>query len=354
MSYVETDYEGALIELFRDTLGYRYVYGPDVTRDYSDPLYKEELEAGLARVNPSLPQAALDEALIKLRNLEAGSPVKKNEQFMEYLQNGISVNYFDRSGRSENDSGQRSALVSLVDYKNVERNSFVIGNQWTVFENSEKRPDMVVFLNGLPVVVIELKSPSREETDASEGYSQLRNYMHQIPSLFFYNAFLAISDQAISKAGTITAGEDRFMEWKTKDGSYENTQYAQFDTFFEGIFAKARLLDIIRNFICFSGEKKILGAYHQYFAVKKAIESTVMATDRDGRGGVFGRGSSARVHQPLPGRRILRGVGPAPAWLPPEHSHPFARNTAPADSLRLLPPGDSGPRPEEPLCRGAL
>ncbi|MCK9316683.1 MAG: type I restriction endonuclease, partial [Verrucomicrobia bacterium] len=194
MSYVETDYEGALIELFRDTLGYRYVYGPDVTRDYSDPLYKEELEAGLARVNPSLPPAALDEALIKLRNLEAGSPVKKNEQFMEYLQNGISVNYFDRSGRSENDSGQRSALVSLVDYKNVERNSFVIGNQWTVFENSEKRPDMVVFLNGLPVVVIELKSPSREETDASEGYSQLRNYMHQIPSLFFYNAFLAISD----------------------------------------------------------------------------------------------------------------------------------------------------------------
>lgn len=133
MSYVETDYEGALIELFRDTLGYRYVYGPDVTRDYSDPLYKEELEAGLARVNPSLPQAALDEALIKLRNLEAGLPVKKNEQFMEYLQNGISVNYFDRQERSENDSGQRAALVSLVDYKNVERNSFVIGNQWTVF-----------------------------------------------------------------------------------------------------------------------------------------------------------------------------------------------------------------------------
>lgn len=287
MSYVETDYEEALIELFRDTLGYRYVYGPDVTRDYSDPLYKEELEAGLAWVNPSLPPAALDEALIKLRNLEAGSPVKKNEQFMEYLQNGISVNYYDEQGRSENDSGQCSALVSLVDYKNVERNRFVISNQWTVFENSEKRPDMVVFLNGLPVVVIELKSPSREETDASEGYSQLRNYMHQIPSLFFYNAFLAISDQAISKAGTITAGEDRFMEWKTKDGSYENTQYAQFDTFFEGIFAKARLLDIIRNFICFSDEKKILGAYHQYFAVKKAVESTVTATGRDGKGGVF-------------------------------------------------------------------
>jgi len=146
-------------------------------------------------------------------------------------------------------------------------------------------------MNGLPVAVFELKSPSREETDASEAYLQLRNYMYDIPSLFIYNAILVMSDQLTSKAGTITSGEDRFMEWKTTDGNYENTQYAQFDTFFEGIFQKERLLDIIKNFICFSDdgtkEFKILAGYHQYFAVKKAIESTKKATVTDGKGGVF-------------------------------------------------------------------
>ena len=178
-----------------------------------------------------------------------------------------------------------------MDYKNPENNSFVVANQWTFIEHSNKRPDLILFLNGLPVVLMELKSPSREETDASEAYRQLRNYMQEIPSMFIYNAVCVMSDQLISKAGTITSGEDRFMEWKTKDGNYENTQYAQFDTFFEGIFQKERLLDIIKNFICFSNEGinsyKILAGYHQYFAVKKAIESTKHATITDGKGGVF-------------------------------------------------------------------
>lgn len=288
MTYNEASYENAVIEVFRDTLGYEYVYGPDVTRDYGEPLYTEELEAALERLNPTLPQAALDEALRKLRLDTGGSLFQKNERFMEYLQNGISVNYFDRRGRSENDSGQRSALVSLVDYRNARKNSFILGSQWMFDEGSgRRRPDMVVFLNGLPVVVIELKSPSRENTDASEGYQQLRHYQRSIPSLFIYNAFLVISDQACNKAGTITAGEDRFMEWKSKDGSYEKTQYAQFDTFFEGMFEPERLLDIIRNFICFSGESKILAGYHQYFAVRKAIESTRQAVASGGRAGVF-------------------------------------------------------------------
>ena len=149
----------------------------------------------------------------------------------------------------------------------------------------------ILFLNGLPVVLVELKSPSREETDASEAYRQLRNYMIEIPSMFVYNAICVMSDQLTSKAGTITSGEDRFMEWKTKDGNYENTQYARFDTFFEGMFQKERLLDIIKNFICFSNEGinsfKILAGYHQYFAVRKAIESTKHATVTDGKGGVF-------------------------------------------------------------------
>ena len=280
MAYTEANYENAVIEVFRDTLGYGYAYGPDVARDYAEPLYLDELLPALRRINPKLPESALIEAVYKLRNFEGGTIFQKNVDFMDYLQNGISVNFFDKGE-------QRAALVRLVDYENVDKNTFTAANQWTIIENSEKRPDVIVFLNGLPVVLFELKSPSREETDASEAFLQLRNYMHEIPSLFTYNAFLVMSDLAVSKAGTITAGEDRFMEWKTKDGSYENTQYAQFDTFIEGMFDKARLLDIIKNFICFSGDAKILSAYHQYFAVRKAVASTATATVTDGKGGVF-------------------------------------------------------------------
>ena len=280
MPYTEANYENAILEIFRDTLGYSHVYGPDLVRDYSDPLYLDELIPALRRINPKLPEVAHYEAVYKLRNFECGTVLQKNVQFMDYLQNGVSVNYYDNGE-------QRTALVYFADYENAERNTFTVANQWTIIENSEKRPDVLVFLNGLPVAVIELKSPSREETDVSEAYRQLRNYMMEIPSLFIYNAFSVMSDLANSKAGTITAGEDRFMEWKTKDGSYENTQYAQFDTVIEGIFDKVRLLDIIKNFICFSGDEKILGAYHQYFAVRKAVASTAKATETDGKGGVF-------------------------------------------------------------------
>jgi type I restriction enzyme R subunit len=248
-------------------------------------------------VNPKLPEDALTEAMYKLRNFDSGDIITRNKRFMDYLQNGISVSYYVPGISANHDSlggngEQRSTPVYLIDYEHVERNSFTIANQWTIVENSEKRPDVLVFINGLPLVVWELKSPSREETDASEAYRQLRNYMHEIPSLFIYNAFCVMSDLAVSKAGTITADEDRFMEWKTKDGSYENTQHAQFETFIEGMFDKARLLDIIKNFICFSGDVKILGAYHQYFAVRKAIESTKIAAEttdkiRQGKGGVF-------------------------------------------------------------------
>jgi type I restriction enzyme R subunit len=280
MPYTEANYENAVLEVFQNTLNYDYIYGPEVLRDYADPLYIDDLLPALQCINPKLPESALTEAIYKLHHFEEGSLIQRNALFMDYLQNGISVNYF-------HNNEQLSTLIRLADYDQPDRNRFTVSNQWTITEYSEKRPDIIIFLNGFPVVVLELKSPSREETDASEAYRQLRNYMHEIPSLFNYNAFCVMSDLVTSKAGTITAEEDRFMEWKTKDGSYENTQYAQFDTFIEGIFDKARLLDIIKNFICFSGENKILGAYHQYFAVKKAIASTAKATKTDGRGGVF-------------------------------------------------------------------
>ena len=282
-SYKEADYENTIIELFQ-SMGYQHVYGPDIDRDYQSPLYETDLEDSIRRINPDMPENAIHEALFKLKNFDNADLVQKNAVFMDYIQHGIEVSYLCNGE-------ERSDLVYLVDYKNPDNNSFVIANQWTFIENSEKRPDVLLFLNGLPVVLMELKSPSREEIDASEAYTQIRNYMHEIPSMFIYNCICVMSDHLTSKAGTITSGEDRFMEWKTKDGSYENTQYAQFDTFFEGMVEKQRLLDIIKNFICFSNEGvkqfKILAGYHQYFAVRKAIESTKKGMATDGKGGVF-------------------------------------------------------------------
>ena len=282
-SYTEADYEKSVMELF-EGLGYTRLYGPEVERDVRSPLYDAVLTEQLRRLNPSLPDEALVDAIDQLRNIESGELVQRNKVFMDDLQNGISARYFA-------DGEERSALVYLVDYQNPATNSFIVANQWTVVENSEKRPDILLFLNGIPIVVIELKSPAREETDASEAYLQLRNYMQEIPSLFVYNAICVMSDMSMSKAGTITSNEERFMAWKTVDGSYENTAYAQFDTFFEGLFQPTRLLDIIKNFICFSNEGqrsfKILAGYHQYFAVRNAIASTVRAAASDGKGGVF-------------------------------------------------------------------
>lgn len=283
-AFSEDQYENAEIELFVDTLGYQHVYGPDVERDYSSPFLEDSLENSLRGINRTLPDEAIADGLARLRSPGDGSLLQKNMLITDWLQNGLSVKYFE-------DGEERSAIFRLLDYEDVNSNEFIIANQWTYKEFSEKRPDVVLFVNGLPLVVMELKSPSREETDVSGAYRQLRNYIHEIPGFFVYNAICVMSDMAVSKAGTITSGEDRFMEWKTKDGSYENTEYAQFDTFFEGMFNKTRLLDILKNFICFNVDGpdtfKILAGYHQYFAVKKAVESTVRATGTDGKGGVF-------------------------------------------------------------------
>ena len=287
MSFTEQNYENAIIELFAD-LGYTHIYAPNIPRDYKSPLYEEVLEQSLTSINPSIPKDGVSDALYKLHNFESGSLLQKNEVFMDYLQNGVPVKYFV-SGE------EQSNLVYLIDYENIgtkaDKNTYQIVNQWTFIEESEKRPDILLFINGLPLVLMELKSPSREETDASEAYRQIKNYMKEIPSMFIYNVACVMSDQLTSKIGTITSDENRFMEWKTKDGSYENTKYAQYDTFFEGIFDKVRFLDITRNFCCFSHEGKdvfkILAGYHQYFAVKKAVEHTKTATKTDGKGGVF-------------------------------------------------------------------
>ncbi|MBR5933481.1 MAG: type I restriction endonuclease subunit R [Treponema sp.] len=285
--YNEEAYENALIELFQN-MGWQHVYGPEVERDVRSPLYDSVLEDSIRRLNPKAPPQAISEALLKLRNFENAELKKKNAVFMEYLQNGIEVS-FSANGETKAD------IIYIADFENAgksgDKNSYIVANQWTFIENSNKRPDILLFLNGLPVCLFELKSPSREQTDASEAYSQIRNYMQEIPSMFIYNCICVMSDQLTSKAGTITSGEDRFMEWKTKDGNLESNAFADFTTFFEGIFQKDRLLDIIKNFICFNNDGinsyKILAGYHQYFAVRKAVERTKLAVGGDGKIGVF-------------------------------------------------------------------
>ena len=285
LSFSEDTFEQAIIELF-ENMGYTHIYAPDMNRmDYSRPLLDDVLRDCLVRLNRNLPVTAIDEAILKLNDFDAGSLLQKNMVFMDYLQNGITVKYAVNGE-------ERSSVVRLIDYTDAAKNDFYVVNQYTFVENgNNRRPDIILFINGMPLVLMELKSPSKDEVGAENAYNQIRNYMQDVPSLFYYNAICVISDLSTNKAGTITSGLDRFMEWKTKDGDYENTAYAQFDTFYEGMFQKERLLDILKNFILFSGDGqkqfKILAGYHQYFAVRKAIEKAKIATKTDGKGGVF-------------------------------------------------------------------
>lgn len=287
--YNEDHYEQTLIELFNERLGYEYLNGYEIQSSYADkdyycPVYLDRLRAMLRKLNPSLPQTAIDEAERKLLHIEAGNMVQNNELFMDYLQHGVEVTFHD--GRE-----LKNDIVYLADYKDVTNNNFLLVNQWTFVEKSKKRADLILFLNGLPVVLMELKSPSREETDASAAYRQLKNYMKEIPTLFTYNVFCVMSDMAESKAGTITSSEDRYMQWKSKDGVYESSEVVDYDVFFEGMFRKERLIDIIKNFVCYCKDEgkdyKILAGYHQYFAVNKAIQRTRNAVTGDGKIGVF-------------------------------------------------------------------
>lgn len=283
----EDFFEQTLIERLVEKHGYEFLHGPDVARstnEYRDVFLPDVLPTALARINKELPGAAIQEAILKLSNIEGGSLEQRNETITDYLQSGVEVRYFD--GKEERDD-----IVRLLDFNEPENNTFHVVNQWTFVEYSEKRPDVICFVNGMPLVLFELKSPSREETNASDAYLQLRNYMHHIPSLFVPNVFCVMSDMAETRVGTITSDEDRYVAWKSVDGDYSETKMATWKTMVDGMMPKTRLMDIVKNFVCFNdaGEKvvKILAAYHQYFGVTKAIDRAVEAVDGDGKIGVF-------------------------------------------------------------------
>lgn len=282
--FTEDAYEQTLIALFRNELGYAYECGYEVERDYREPFHREDLLASMRRLNPSLPADAMEQGIKQITNISIGTLEQNNEQFTLWMQNGLEVGYLQ-------DGEERTTLMRLIDYERPERNLFKVVNQWRVEEYKNKRCDMVVMVNGLPLVVVELKSAVSEDATIDDAYKQIKNYQQSVPSLFSYNAFNVISDMSETRAGTITAKEARYMEWKTEDGSYESTLIADYRSFFLGMFQKQRLLDILQNYICFDKNQgryaKILTAYHQYYAVGKALERTKEAVEGNGKIGVF-------------------------------------------------------------------
>lgn len=283
--YHESDFEAAVIECLQE-VGWDYAAGPDLDRggDYTNPRLEDRLEAALRRINREAAPAAIREALRTVRNVPAGPLEQRNAAFMDWLQGGVPVNY--REG------GEKKAdLVRLVDYEKPGNNEFLAVNQFTVAGKAKRRFDLVLFVNGLPLAVCELKSPVAGNADATAAYLQIRNYLQDVPEAFVPNVVCAISDLAVSKVGTITAAEDRYMEWKTEEGERETEELARYDVFFRGVFRPERFLDLARNFTCFSKNgdsgSKIFAEYHQYFAVRKAVESTRAAVAGSKKAGVF-------------------------------------------------------------------
>ncbi len=283
-TFNEDAFEQGIIDHLCTAHGYEYLHGPDVPRSsdaFDDAFLPDVIVPALERINPGVNRRAMDAAVTKLKEIEGSTLVAKNKVFTDMLQGGVEVRWYDGK-EDQND------IVRLIDFDNPERNEFHVVNQWTYIERgTNKRPDVIVFVNGLPLVLFELKSPARADADNEDAYQQIQNYKRQIPTLFVYNAFCVISDMLHTKVGTITANESRFVEWKSVDGNYEATQFADWKTPLDGMFPKARLIDILKNFILFSEDAKILAGYHQYFAVNKALGSVHEAIGGDGRGGVF-------------------------------------------------------------------
>ena len=281
--FTEDSYEQTLIDLFK-RMGYQYDCGYDVERDFREPWYVDDLKHALRKQNPKMSDEVIAEAYRLVTHINEGSLEQRNEQMMDYLQNGVEVKYV-ANGRNQ------TALVRLVDFEHPTQNLFKVCNQWRVVEHMKIRCDIVVFVNGLPLVVIELKSPANDNVEEDDAYLQIKQYQQKCPSLFVFNAFSVTSDMLTTKAGTLTAKQNRYMEWKSRDGVSESAGVIDYETFFEGIFRRERFIDILQNFLCFDHKDgriaKIMAAYHQYFAVNKAVAKTREAVGGNGKIGVF-------------------------------------------------------------------
>ncbi|MFA6815010.1 MAG: type I restriction endonuclease subunit R [Parabacteroides sp.] len=287
-SFTEEELEQATIDLFKE-LDYDTVFGPEISpegeyserEDYSDVILKARLREALYRINRVIPKEGLEEAFRKITIPQNPSLIINNREFQKMITDGIDVTVREQDRFV-------TKKVYIFDFEDKRNNDWLVCNQFTVIENRvEKRPDVVVFVNGLPLVVIELKSSSNEEVNISDGYNQLQTYKGTIPSLFAYNAFMVTSDGINARAGSLTAGENRFMMWRTIDGEdFASPSIPQLEVLIKGMFDKKIFLDLLKHFILFqtdgSETSKILAGYHQYHAVNKAFESTKRATEGSG------------------------------------------------------------------------
>ena len=288
----EEDVEKFALEILSE-LDYRTIYGPDIAPDglnperknYSEVVLVERLRAAIDTFNPDIPEEAKEEALKKILGAESPKLVENNHAFHQMLVDGVDIEY-RKEGRIVGD------MVWLFDFKHSENNDFLAVNQFTVIEgNHNRRPDIVLFVNGLPLAVIELKNPADEEATIWSAYRQLQTYKDEIPSLFTYNELLVVSDGTQARAGTITSNQEWFLPWKTIAGKeLAPGALPQLQVLLQGMFEKGRCLDIIRNFITFEKRRrqttKILAAYHQYHTTNKAIDKTIEAINKDKRVGV--------------------------------------------------------------------
>lgn len=290
----EVNIEEFVIEQL-EHLGYEYLYAPSIAHDgenperssYQEILLSNRMAEAVRRINPNVPPAAQEEAIKEIQRIHAPELLASNERFHRLLTEGIKVSY-------QKDGQQRGDLVWLIDFNTPENNDFVVANQFTVVEDGvNKRPDVLLFVNGIPLVVIELKNAVDENATIKSAFRQIETYKAVIPSLFTYNAFIVISDGLEAKAGTLSSGMSRFMAWKSADGKEEASHLvSQMETLVRGMLNKETLLDLVRHFIVFEKSKKEdaktgvttistvkkLAAYHQYYAVNRAVESAIRAT----------------------------------------------------------------------------
>ncbi len=267
-----------------EELEYECINGYEMERtDFSKVLLEDDLVQAIEKINKDIKNEQIQEAVRLIRNLDHNNTILNNKQFTKYLLEGISVP-IQENGET------RYKTVKIIDFNNILNNTFKAINQYTIIEHSEKRPDIIIFINGIPLVVVELKSTVREEVKLEDGYHQLKGYQEvHIPSLFYYNQIMIVSDGVQARAGTITSPWSRFSEWKKIEDTDEvKENMPTHQTLFNGMLRKDRLLDIINNFILWSDDNKILSAYHQYFGVKKAISSTENAiNNRTGKAGLL-------------------------------------------------------------------
>lgn len=290
----ESQIEDFAIQLF-EQLGYKSLYGPDIAPDglaaqrtsFEDVVLKETLQRAVRRINRDLPSEVCDDAVNEVLRIASPDQLANNEQFHRMLTEGISVSV-------HHDGGERGELVWLIDFDNPLNNEFTVVNQYTIIENGRnKRPDLILFVNGLPLVVIELKNAASEDATLQSAFRQIETYKEAIPSLFTYNALIVISDGLEARAGSLSAGFSRMMAWKSADGKAEASHLvSQLEVLIQGMLNKETLLDLVRSFTVFEKTKtedpktrittiktvKKVAAYHQYYAVNKAIESTIRAT----------------------------------------------------------------------------